>query len=103
EHYTGIEYFNGKRVATSYPKILGKYFQEKGINVKIEELGGSVEIATGIGLADGIFDIVSTGSTLIMNGLKEAEAIMHSEAVIIGNKNLSPKKTELLEQLLFRV
>lgn len=103
EKYTGLEYFNGKRVATSYPKILSKYFQEKGINVKIEELGGSVEIATGIGLADGIFDIVSTGSTLIMNGLKEAEAIIQSEAVIIGNKNLSPRKTELLEQLLFRV
>ncbi len=103
EEYPGLEYFNGKRVATSYPKILGKFFQEKGINVKIEELGGSVEIATGIGLADGIFDIVSTGSTLIMNGLKEAEAIIKSEAVIIGNKNLSPEKTELLEQLLFRV
>ncbi|MFA5651461.1 MAG: ATP phosphoribosyltransferase [Proteiniphilum sp.] len=103
EEYPGLEYFNGKRVATSYPKILGKFFQEKGINVKIEELGGSVEIATGIGLADGIFDIVSTGSTLIMNGLKEAEAIIKSEAVIISNKNLSPRKTELLEQLLFRV
>ncbi len=103
ENYSGLEYFNGKRVATSYPKILGKFFQEKGINVKIEELGGSVEIATGIGLADGIFDIVSTGSTLIMNGLKEAEALIHSEAVIISNKNLSPRKTELLEQLLFRV
>lgn len=103
EKYSGIEYFNGKRVATSYPKILGKFFKEKGINVKIEELGGSVEIATGIGLADGIFDIVSTGSTLIMNGLKEAEALIHSEAVIISNKNLSPGKTELLDQLLFRV
>ncbi len=103
EKYPGLEYFNGKRVATSYPKILGKFFQEKGINVKIEELGGSVEIATGIGLADGIFDIVSTGSTLIMNGLKEAEALIHSEAVIISNKNLSPRKTELLDQLLFRV
>ena len=103
EKYSGLEYFNGKRVATSYPKILGNFFQEKGINVKIEELGGSVEIATGIGLADGIFDIVSTGSTLIMNGLKEAEALIHSEAVIISNKNLSPRKTELLDQLLFRV
>ncbi len=103
EKYPGLEYFNGKRVATSYPKILGKFFQEKGINVKIEELGGSVEIATGIGLADGIFDIVSTGSTLIMNGLKEAETLIHSEAVIISNKNLSPRKTELLDQLLFRV
>ncbi len=103
EKYTGLAYFNGKRVATSYPRILGKFFKEKGINVRIEELGGSVEIATGIGLADGIFDIVSTGSTLIMNGLKEAEAIMKSEAVMISNQNLSPRKTELLEQLLFRI
>ncbi len=103
EKYTGLTYFNGKRVATSYPRILGKFFKEKGIDVRIEELGGSVEIATGIGLADGIFDIVSTGSTLIMNGLKEAETIMKSEAVMISHQNLSPQKTELLEQLLFRV
>lgn len=103
EEYTGLMYFNGKRVATSYPRILGKFFKEKGINVKIEELGGSVEIATGIGLADGIFDIVSTGSTLIMNGLKEAEAIVQSEAVMISHQHLSPQKIELLEQLLFRV
>jgi ATP phosphoribosyltransferase len=103
EEYTGLTYFNGKRVATSYPRILGKFFKEKEINVRIEELGGSVEIATGIGLADGIFDIVSTGSTLIMNGLKEAETIVESEAVMISHQNLSPRKTELLEQLLFRV
>ncbi len=103
EVYTGLDYFNGKRIATSYPKILHKYFQVKGIDVKIEELGGSVEIATGIGLADAIFDIVSTGSTLLMNGLKEAEAIIKSEAVLISNKNLSPAKTELLDRLLFRI
>lgn len=103
ELYTGLEYFNGKRVATSYPKILGKFFKVKGIDVTIEELGGSVEIATGIGLADGIFDIVSTGSTLLMNGLKEADMIMKSEAVLISNKNLSPAKATLLEQLLFRI
>ncbi|HHU26487.1 MAG TPA: ATP phosphoribosyltransferase [Bacteroidales bacterium] len=103
EEYTGLSYFNGKRVATSYPRILGKFFKKKGINVRIEELGGSVEIATGIGLADGIFDIVSTGSTLIMNGLKEAETIVQSEAVMISHQHLSPRKTELLEQLLFRV
>ena len=88
EIYTGIEYFNNKRVATSYPKILSKYFTEKGINVEIEQLGGSVEITTGIGLADGIFDIVSTGSTLIMNGLKEVEVTMKSEAVLIHKKSL---------------
>ncbi len=103
EVYTGLDYFRGKRIATSYPKILGKFFREKGIEVKIEELGGSVEIATGIGLADGIFDIVSTGSTLIMNGLKEVEAILRSEAVLISNKNLTPAISSLLDQLLFRI
>lgn len=103
EDYTGLDYFNGKRIATSYPKILNKYFQVKGIEVKIEELGGSVEIATGIGLADAIFDIVSTGSTLLMNGLKEVEAIIRSEAVLISNKKLSPAKTAILDQLLFRI
>lgn len=103
EQYTGLDYFHGKRIATSYPKILDNYFRKKGIEVKIEELGGSVEIATGIGLADGIFDIVSTGSTLIMNGLKEAETIVRSEAVLISNKNLTPATSALLEQLLFRI
>lgn len=103
ETYTGLEYFKGKRIATSYPKILSRFFKDKGIDVKIEELAGSVEIATGIGLADGIFDIVSTGSTLIMNGLKEAETILRSEAVLISNKNLSPEISALLDQLLFRI
>ncbi len=103
EVYSGLDYFRGKRIATSYPKILGNFFREKGIEVKIEELGGSVEIATGIGLADGIFDIVSTGSTLIMNGLKEAETILRSEAVLISNKNLTPATSALLSQLLFRI
>ena len=103
EQYTGLDYFDGKRIATSYPRILSKFFGVKGINVKIEEIGGSVEIATGIGLADGIFDIVSTGSTLLMNGLKEVEVLMKSEAVLIANKNLSREKNELLEKLLFRI
>lgn len=103
EVYTGLPFFNGKRIATSYPKILHKFFLEKGIDVSIEEISGSVEIATGIGLADAIFDIVSTGSTLLMNGLKEAEAIVKSEAVLIGNKNLSPEKKVLLDKLLFRI
>ncbi len=103
EEYTGLDYFDGKRIATSYPRILSKFFGVKGINVKIEEISGSVEIATGIGLADGIFDIVSTGSTLLMNGLKEVEVLMKSEAVLIANKKLSPEKTELLEKLLFRI
>ncbi len=103
EVYTGLNYFEGKRIATSYPKVLDKFFQSKGINVEIEQLGGSVEIATGIGLADAIFDIVSTGSTLLMNGLKEAEVVVRSQAVLISNKNLSPVKQDLLNQLLFRI
>ena len=103
EEYTGLDYFNGKSIATSYPKVLDKFFSVKGIDVKIEELGGSVEIATGIGLADAIFDIVSTGSTLIMNGLKEVEAIIKSEAVLIANKNLNEEKQALLDKLLFRI
>ena len=103
EEYSGLNYFDGKRVATSYPKILKKFFSEKGINAKIEAIGGSVEIATGIGLADGIFDIVSTGSTLIMNGLKEAEVLLRSEAVMIANQQLSEAKKQILEQLLFRI
>ena len=83
ENYTGVNYFNNKKVATSYPNILSKYFKEQGIQVEIEEIGGSVEIAPSIGLAHGIFDIVSTGSTLLMNGLKEVEIVAKSQAVLI--------------------
>ena len=101
--YNDVSYFQGKKVATSYPKILSKFFTEKNINAAIEEIGGSVEIATSIGLADGIFDIVSTGSTLLMNGLKEIETVLTSEAVMISNKNLSPEKREVLDKLLFRI
>lgn len=103
ERYTGLTYFNNKKVATSYPKILKKFFDEKKINVEIEEIGGSVEIATGIGLADAIFDIVSTGSTLLMNGLKEAEVVFLSEAALISNKNLNSEKQQILDKLLFRI
>ena len=103
EVYTDLKFFSGKRIATSYPKILSRFFETKGIDVEIESLGGSVEIATGIGLADAIFDIVSSGSTLIMNGLKEVETIFRSEAVLISNKKLSATKKELLNELLFRI
>lgn len=103
EAYAGLSYFNNKKVATSYPRILTKFFQEKGITAEIEEIGGSVEIAPGIGLANGIFDIVSTGSTLLMNGLKEVEAICKSEAVLIGDKNLCEEKQAILDKLLFRI
>jgi len=103
EKYTGLNYFQNKKIATSYPKILQKFFDSKNIQVEIEEIGGSVEIAPGIGLSDAIFDIVSSGSTLIMNSLKEVEVVANSEAVIIANKNLSPEKQEILDKLLFRI
>jgi ATP phosphoribosyltransferase len=103
EEYTGLSYFQNKKVATSYPKILRKFFNEKNIEAEIEEIGGSVEIAPGIGLADGIFDIVSSGSTLTMNGLKEVETVVKSSAVIIADPNLSAEKQEILDKLLFRI
>jgi len=103
EKYTGLNYFQNKKIATSYPHILQKFFNEKNINVSIEEIGGSVEIATGIGLADGIFDIVSTGSTLLMNGLKEVELVTKSEAVLISNAHLSLQNQAILDKLLFRI
>lgn len=103
EAYTGITYFNGKKVATSYPRILQRFFSQQQITAEIEEIGGSVEIAPGIGLAHGIFDIVSTGSTLMMNGLKEVETVMHSEAVIIATPGIQPEQAEILEQLCFRM
>ncbi len=103
EEYQDVNYFQGKKIATSYPKMLQKYFDEKEIQVEIEEIGGSVEIAPGIGLSDGIFDIVSSGSTLVMNGLKEVEQVMKSEAVLISNKSLTEEKQQLLDKLLFRI
>lgn len=103
ENYTDLSYFKNKKIASSYPKILSDYFKEKNINVDIEEIGGSVEIAPGIGLANAIADIVSSGSTLLINGLKEVETILKSEAVLISNNNLSSAKQEILEQLLFRI
>jgi len=103
EIYTDLSYFEGKKIATSYPKILKKYFADKKINIVVEEISGSVEIATGIGLADAIFDIVSTGSTLVMNGLKEVEVLAKSQAVLIAHKNLSAEKQTILDQLRFRM
>ena len=103
ETYTGPSFFQNKKVATSYPKILQKFFNENAVTAEIEEIGGSVEIAPGIGLADGIFDIVSTGSTLLMNGLKEVEIVKKSSAVLISNKNLSVEKQAILDKLLFRI
>lgn len=103
EVYTDLSYFENKKIATSYPKILGNFFQEKGINVKIEEIGGSVEIAPSIGLANAIFDIVSTGSTLLTNGLKQVETVVESEAILVANKNLDTEKQAILDRLMFRI
>lgn len=103
EAYSGLSYFNGKKIATSYPVILQKFLEEKNIRAEIEQIGGSVEIAPGIGLAEGVFDIVSTGSTLTMNGLKEVEVVTKSEAVLIQTKELSVEKKSILDQLLFRI
>ena len=103
ENYTDLSYFENKKIATSYPKILSDFFNTKNIPVIIEEISGSVEIATGIGLADAIFDIVSSGSTLVMNGLKEVEIVAKSEAVLISNQDLSPEKQVILNKLLFRI
>jgi ATP phosphoribosyltransferase len=101
--YTGLSFFNNKKVATSYPAILGKFFKENGLEAEIETISGSVEIAPGIGLADGIFDIVSTGSTLQMNGLKEVEVVTQSEAVLIKNAFMPADKQTILDNLLFRI
>ena len=97
------ESLNGKRIATSYPVILQEYLDNHKINAEIHEISGSVEIAPGIGLADAICDLVSSGSTLLMNGLKEAETILESQSVLIRNKKLEPEKLRLLEKLLFRI
>ena len=101
--YTGTEYFNGKKIATSYPVILQKFLDENNINADIHVITGSVEIAPGIGLADAIFDIVSSGSTLVSNRLKEVEVVIRSEAVMIANPNLSVEKKEILDEFIFRM
>lgn len=102
EEYSGLGYFNGKRIATSYPNILGKFLKDNGIDAKINVITGSVEIAPTVGMSDAIFDIVSSGGTLVSNGLKEVEKIVFSEAVLISNASLSEEKKGLLEQLRFR-
>ena len=101
--YNGVQWFNGKKIATSYPYILQQYLDKQQIEADIHLITGSVEIAPGIHLADAIFDIVSSGSTLISNNLKEVETVMKSEALLIGNKALSEEKKEILEELLFRI
>jgi ATP phosphoribosyltransferase len=101
--YPGPGWFEGKKIATSYPGILKDYLDEKNIRADIHFIAGSVEIAPGIGLADGIFDIVSSGSTLVSNRLKEVEVVMKSEAVLIANPGLSKEKQAILDELIFRM
>lgn len=101
--YKGLEWFNGKKIATSYPNILKNFMQSKGIQSDIHVITGSVEISPGIGLADAIFDIVSSGSTLVSNNLSEVEVVMKSEALLIGNKQMSEEKKEILQEFLFRI
>ncbi len=101
--YPGIEYFQGKKLATSYPNILRTYLEGRGVKAELHTISGSVEIAPTIGLADGICDIVSTGSTLFSNGLKEVEEVMRSQAVLISRPDLEPAKREILDKLLFRI
>lgn len=102
--YNGVEWFNNRKIATSYPVILEKYLKENNINADIHVITGSVEIAPGIGLADGIFDIVSSGSTLVSNNLVEVEKVLDSQAVLIGSKKqaLTEEKQAILDELLFR-
>jgi ATP phosphoribosyltransferase len=100
--YQGVQWFEGKKIATSYPVILENFLKKHNIQAEIHVITGSVEIAPGIGLADGIFDIVSSGSTLVSNNLKEVEVVMKSEAILIANKQLNNEKRAILEELLFR-
>jgi ATP phosphoribosyltransferase len=101
--YLGVEWFNGKKIATSYPNILNDYMRKTGISMDLHVITGSVEIAPSIGLADGICDIVSSGSTLISNNLKEVEEVMRSEALLISNKQLTEEKKAILSELIFRI
>jgi ATP phosphoribosyltransferase len=103
EEYSGLEYFMNKKIATSYPHLLSNFLKKNKLKAEIEEISGSVEIAPGIGLAGAVCDIVSSGSTLLTNGLHEVETILKSQAVIIGNKNLGTEKQSILNRLLFRI
>lgn len=101
-NYNGLTWFNGKRIATSYPNILGRFLRDNNIDAHVHVITGSVEISPGIGLADGIFDIVSSGSTLVSNNLHEVEVVMKSEALLIGNKDMDAEKRAVLDEMLFR-
>ena len=103
QEYTGPQFFSGKRIATSYPNVLAGWLKENGVNAKIQKIMGSVEISPAAGLADAIFDIVSSGGTLVSNGLKEVETVLGSEAVLIARKGLEPEKQAILDKILFRL
>lgn len=103
ERYEGVQSLQGKRIATSYPYLVQQFLQKKGVSAEIHEISGSVEIAPGIGLADVVADLVSSGSTLFMNGLKEVETILQSQTVLIRNQSCNGEKIQLLEKLLFRI
>ena len=103
EDYRGLEWFQGKKIATSYPNILGRFLSENGIRAEVHVITGSVEVSPGIGLADAIFDIVSSGSTLVSNNLREVETVVQSEALLIGYPHMSAEKRDVLAQRLFRL
>ena len=103
DEYTSPQYFQNKRIATSYPNILRKFLSKQGVEASVRVIKGSVEIAPAAGIADAIFDIVSSGGTLVSNGLKEVEKVIHSEAVLIANPDLTPEKQTVLDSLLFRI
>ena len=103
QEYPGVQWLNGRKIATSYPGILRNFLEEKGVQADIHVITGSVEISTGIGLADAIFDIVSSGSTLVSNNLKEVERVLESDAVFIATPGLCDEKQSILQELLFRI
>ena len=103
DEYASPQYFQGKRIATSYPNVLRRFLKEQGVEASVRVIKGSVEIAPAAGIADAIFDIVSSGGTLVSNGLKEVERVINSEAVLIANPNLAPEKQAVLDSLLFRI
>lgn len=103
QEYSGPEGLQGKRIATSYPHLVGSFLAERGVQAEIHEISGSVEIAPGIGLADVVADLVSSGSTLFMNGLREVETILQSQAVLVQHATLAPEQSALLDRLVFRI
>src|SRR6476646_4452446 len=103
ETYTDVSFLNGKRLATSYPNLTQKFLADNGVNAEIHEISGSVELAPGIGLADAVCDLVSSGSTLVMNGLHEVHTLLQSQAVLVRSKQLEESHVKMLDQLLFRI